>query len=323
MPAEGAMIIARSPARAAAKAGLEGNGCVVTIGNFDGVHIGHQAMLGAARERADELKLPLLVLSFDPHPEAYFSPETAPPRLSSLAERVLLLKEYGVDIACVMPFVASLASLAHDEFVNQILCRDLNARCVVIGDDFHYGKGRAGNASTLHLAAQEQGFEFLQIASVMHGASRVSSTEIRSMLAQGKLDQAAHYLGRWFNIIGRVVHGDARGRTWGFPTLNLVMRHRRALKGVFAVSLTGLDGRRYQGVANLGKRPTVGGLKTLLEVHLFDYAGDAYGERVCVNFHHQIRQEQKFDSFELLKRQIHADIIQAKACFETTILKDV
>lgn len=316
------MIISRSPVQAARKGVLSAHGCVVTIGNFDGVHIGHQAMLAAARKRADELKLPLLVLSFDPHPEAYFSPETAPPRLSSLAERVLLLQEYGVDIACVMPFLSSLASLAHHEFVSQVLCRDLNARCVVIGDDFHYGRGRAGNASTLAQAAQEQGFEFLQIASVMHGASRVSSTEIRTMLAQGELDQAAHYLGRRFNIVGRVVHGDARGRTWGFPTLNLVMRHRRALKGVFAVSLIGLDGRRYQGVANLGKRPTVGGLKTLLEVHLFDYAGDAYGQRVCVDFHRQIRQERKFSSFEMLKQQIHADIIEAKAYFETCNLKD-
>jgi len=316
------MIIARSPASAARKAGLSDRGCVVTIGNFDGVHIGHQAMLSAARQRADELKLPLLVLSFDPHPEAYFSPESTPARLSSLGERVLLLKEHGVDIACVMPFAEPLAALEHHDFVRGILRQDLNARCVVIGDDFHYGRARAGNAATLRRAAQQQGFEIIQIASIMHGSSRVSSTEIRTILAQGALDQAAHYLGRPFNIVGRVVHGDARGRTWGFPTLNLIMRHRRALKGVFAVSLTGLDGRQYQGVANLGKRPTVGGLKTLLEVHLFDYAGDAYGRRVCVNFHEQIRAEQKFDSFELLKQQIQADIIQAKAYFEKTMLKD-
>lgn len=310
------MIIARGAAYAAHKCGLRESGSVVTIGNFDGVHIGHQTMLRAAREQADTLKLPLVVLSFDPHPEAHFSPETAPARLSSLTERVLLLDECGVDVACIMPFNAKLAGIEHILFVNEVLCRQLNARCVVIGDDFHYGKGRAGNAQTLREASTRHGFSLIQIASVMKGACRVSSTEIRNMLEAGEMDTAAHYLGRRFTIAGRVSYGDARGRTWGFPTMNLVMRHRRALKGVFAVSVEGLDGRTYQGVANLGKRPTVGGLKTLLEVHLFDYQGDAYGKRVCVQFHKQIRREHKFESFDALKAQIQRDIAHAQRYFK-------
>lgn len=309
------MMIARNAAFAAQRCALSEFGSVVTIGNFDGVHIGHQAMLGAAREQADKLNLPLVVLSFDPHPEAYFSPETAPARLSSLAERVLLLDQCGVDVACIMPFNAKLAGIEHLSFVDEVLCKQLNARCVVIGDDFHYGKGRAGTAQTLRKASVEYGFSLIQIASVMKGTCRVSSTEIRNMLEAGEMDAAARYLGRPFTISGRVAYGDARGRTWGFPTLNLVMRHRRALRGVFAVSVEGLDGKIYQGVANLGKRPTVGGLKTLLEVHLFSFKGDAYGQRVCVQFHKQIRKEHKFDSFDALKAQIQRDIVQAQHYF--------
>ena len=149
----------------------------------------------------------------------------------------------------------------------------------------------------------------------MEQGGRVSSTRIRHLLQASQLDEAAHYLGRKYQMMGRVTHGDARGRTWGFPTLNLPMRHRRALKGVFAVRVSGLDDKQYAGVANLGRRPTVGGVKTLLEVYLFDYSGDAYGQRVCVDFYAQIRQEQKFDTFDALKRQIQADIIKAKDYF--------
>ncbi|MCP4009509.1 MAG: bifunctional riboflavin kinase/FAD synthetase [Proteobacteria bacterium] len=305
----------RSTSAAARFLTQDANGSVVTIGNFDGVHIGHQAMLKAAREHADRLQLPLVVLSFDPHPEAYFSPETAPARLSSLGERVVMLQKLGVNIACILPFDADLAAIEHEEFVRRVLYDQLNARCVIIGDDFHYGAGRRGNGASLSQAANKMGFEVFQLGSVMEQGSRVSSTRIRHLLQASQLDEAAHFLGRRYQMMGRVTHGDARGRTWGFPTLNLPMRHRRALKGVFAVRVSGLD-KEYTGVANLGTRPTVGGGKTLLEVHLFDYTGDAYGERVCVDFYAQIRQEQKFASFELLKAQIGRDIIKSKAYFE-------
>ncbi len=310
--------------RAAAQFLSEGaNGSVVTIGNFDGVHIGHQAMLKAARAHADRLELPLIVLSFDPHPEAYFSPETAPARLSSLGERVAMLQRMGVDIACIMPFDAELAAIEHQAFVVQVLRNQLKAQCVVIGDDFHYGANRQGNGSSLIRAANELGFEAVQLESVTEQGGRVSSTRIRDFLQLGQLDEAAHFLGRRYQMMGRVTHGDARGRTWGFPTLNLPMRHRRALKGVFAVRVHGLEGACYSGVANLGKRPTVGGVKTLLEVHLFDYAGDAYGKRVCVDFYAQIRHEQKFDSFDALKVQIQKDIDQAKEYFKLVGARNV
>jgi riboflavin kinase/FMN adenylyltransferase len=305
----------RSTSAAARFLTQDANGSVVTIGNFDGVHIGHQAMLKAARECADRLDLPLVVLSFDPHPEAYFSPDTAPARLSSLGERVVMLQKMGVNIACILPFDADLAAIEHEDFVGRVLYDQLKARCLIIGDDFHYGAGRRGNGASLSRAAKKLGFEVFQLGSVMEKGGRVSSTRIRHLLQASQLDEAAHFLGRKYQMMGRVTHGDARGRTWGFPTLNLPMRHRRALQGVFAVRVSGLD-KEYTGVANLGKRPTVGGVKILLEVHLFDYSGDAYGQRVCVDFYAQIRQEQKFASFDVLKEQIRRDIIETKAYFE-------
>lgn len=310
------MKIYRSAIAVEQATGLVNKGSVVTIGNFDGVHIGHQAMLKAARVQADSLGLPLIVLSFDPHPEAYFSPQTSPARLSSLGERVVMLQKLGVDVACIMPFDGELAEKDHQDFVEQVLSTQLNARRVVIGDDFHYGAGRKGNSSTLHKASCDYGFEVVQLGSIMEKNSRVSSTRIRLLLLTGQLDEAARFLGRRYSMMGRVTHGDARGRTWGFPTLNMPMRHRRALKGVFAVRVNGLAGGKYEGVANLGKRPTVGGIRTLLETHLFNYEGDAYGQRICVDFCAQIRQEHKFDSFEALKLQIQQDIIKARAFFE-------
>ncbi len=310
------MKIYRSAVAVEQATGLVNKGSVVTIGNFDGVHIGHQAMLKAARAQADSLGLPLIVLSFDPHPEAYFSPQTAPARLSSLGERVVMLQKLGVDVACIMPFDGELAEKDHQDFVKQVLSTQLNARRVVIGDDFHYGAGRKGNSATLHEVSRDHDFEVIQLDSIMKKNSRVSSTRIRLLLQTGQLDEAARFLGRRYSMMGRVTHGDARGQTWGFPTLNMPMRHRRALKGVFAVRVNGLAGGEYEGVANLGKRPTVGGVKTLLETHLFNYEGDAYGQRICVDFCAQIRQEHKFDSFEALKLQIQQDIIKARAFFE-------
>lgn len=309
------MIIARSVQSAASKAGLAESGCVVTIGNFDGLHIGHQAMLRSAREQADKLKIPLLVMSFDPHPEAYFSAHDQSARLSSIGERVLGLKQLKVDIACILPFNRALAELSHTEFVDVILVKQFNAKCLVIGDDFQYGKGRAGSAMTLSKAGQRANFDVVRLDTIMGGEQRASSSVIRSLLNLGKLAEAAKYLGRNYSMMGRVTHGEKRGRSWGFPTLNLPVNHKRALKGVFAVRVKGLKRELLDGVANLGKRPTVDGLTNLLEVHLFDYQGDAYGKRVCVEFFEQIRQEKKFASFDALKAQIARDKEQAKAYF--------
>ena len=225
------MKIVRSAHAAAGLIDAHAGRSVVTIGNFDGVHLGHQAMIQAARRQAVALQLPLVVLSFDPHPENYFAPEAAPPRLSSLGERVMMLQSLDVDIACIMPFNRELASLSHGDFVSAILRDQLQAACVVIGDDFHYGAGRGGNAQTLQAAAPAHGFEVVQLHSVMENTHRVSSTHIRRLLQSGDLDHAAMLLGRQYSIMGRVIHGDARGRSWGFPTLNLPMQHRRALRG--------------------------------------------------------------------------------------------
>lgn len=310
------MIVARSAKHAAQKAGLKETGCVVTIGNFDGVHLGHQHMLMTALGEARARKIPLLVMSFDPHPADYFSPAMAPARLNNLIERVIALHDFGANIACIMPFNAALARMSHKTFTKQILHEVLNAKCVVIGDDFRYGQGRVGNAKTLLTSGQALGFDVLQLDSVMKSGQRASSTAIRAFLEAGALEQAADVLGRRYTMIGRVLHGEKRGRTWGFPTLNLAVRKRRALKGVFAVQVRGLGSETYHGVANLGSRPTVDGLKTLLEVHLFDFDAEVYGQRVCVEFHAQIRQEKKFDSFEALKTQIGLDVLSARQHFK-------
>jgi riboflavin kinase/FMN adenylyltransferase len=310
------MKIFRSISAAAHHLNKANTGCVMSIGNFDGVHIGHQAMLAAARERADALQVPLLVLSFDPHPDVWFSPQSVYARLSSLAERALMFKHHGVDLACIVPFNGELANLAHQDFVEQILYSQLRTISLIIGDDFHYGRGRKGDASSLMVASRKYGFDVVQLGSISDESKRVSSTRIRKLLQGGKLDKASRLLGQPYCIVGRVTHGEKRGRSWGFPTLNLPMRHERALKGVFAVRVQGLAGGEYAGVANLGKRPTVGGVKTLLETHLFDYAGDAYGQRICVSFHAQLREEQKFDDFDALKKQIRLDTINAKIYFD-------
>ena len=309
------MIIARSVQSAARKARLAERGCVVTIGNFDGLHIGHQAMLSEAKAQADKRKLPLLVMSFDPHPEAFFLRAKEPARLSSMGERIVGLHKAGVDIACILPFNQKLADFSHIEFVDRILHKHLRTKCLVIGDDFRYGKGRIGNAQSLHAASQQFDFELIQLDSIRENNHRVSSSSIRRLLEAGNMQQAARYLGRSYAMMGRVNYGDARGRTWGFPTLNLPVRHKRALKGVFAVRVQGLVEKALEGVANLGTRPTVDGERTMLEVHLFNFQGNVYGHRICVEFCQQIRQEQKFDSFDTLKKQIAEDVEHAKTYF--------
>ncbi len=313
------MIIARSASGLRCDIRLKEMGSVLTIGNFDGVHLGHQAMLAQAKSISLKYKLPLLVLSFDPHPEAYFASGEAPARLDSFAERVMLFKAAGVDLACIVPFNAALAQTSDQAFIEKVVLQQLNAKFVVVGDDFRYGTGRKGNVSSLIQAGKKFGFEVHQLDSVECAGARVSSTQIRELLGAGQFDLASKYLGRPYSIMGRVIHGDARGRTWGFPTLNLVMKLPRAIKGVFAVRIKGLGQlaqAAYLGVANLGNRPTVDGLKTLLEVHVFDYKDKAYGRRVCVEFCTQIRQEQKFDSFDALKAQIQLDTIAAKNYFK-------
>ncbi len=286
---------------------------VVTIGNFDGVHQGHQKMLGLAKKVAVQHGLPLVALSFEPHPAEYFSGESAPKRLMSMADKCIAFNQQQVDVACFVAFNNSLATTGARAFAQQYLARDLQAAHVIVGDDFKYGEKRQGDIHSLRKDGQQFGFKVQQQSTVQQQGERISSTLIRSLLSAADFAMVEQLLDRPYTLSGKVSKGDQRGRTWGFPTLNLIMRHDMAVQGVYAVKVHGLDkSKALNGVANIGVRPTVGGAKRLLEVHLFDYNSDAYGRRICVEFCKKIRDEIKFGSFDALKQQIMADCMQAK-----------
>ena len=291
-------------------------GCAATIGNFDGVHRGHQAVLGQLAERAAELGLPTTVILFEPQPQEYFAPEQVPPRLTRLREKLVALQSLAVDRVLCLHFDRRLAELPADDFIQRVLIDGLGVRYLVVGDDFRFGKGRRGDFDLLVQAGHRAGFPVVNMHSFALGGARVSSTRIRAALSSGDLEAAAQMLGRPYRMLGRVAHGDKRGRTIGFPTANLFL-HRRStpVQGVFAVELHGLDTEPLYGVANVGTRPTVDGTRSLLEVHLFDFSADIYGRQVAVDFMHKIRAEKKFASFDELKLQIQRDVEQARAFF--------
>lgn len=292
------------------------HGCVATIGNFDGVHLGHQAILGQLSDKAEQLKLPTVVITFEPQPQEYFSRGEIPPRLTRFREKFKALRRYSVDRVLCLDFNTALAELTAEEFLQRILLDGLGVRYLVIGDDFHFGNGRQGNFDYLRQAGKKHGFEVVNMHTFTIGDKRVSSTRIREMLQSGDLDGAEQLLGRPYRMCGRVAHGDKRGRLIGFPTANIFL-HRKAtpVEGVFAVELFGVEGEPVQGVANVGSRPTVDGTRSLLEVHLFDFSGDIYGRYVHVDFLHKIREERRFESFDALKEQILLDSEQAREFF--------
>lgn len=291
-------------------------GCVATVGNFDGVHLGHQAVLGQLTEKADDLDLPLVVVTFEPQPQEYFRPDKSPPRLTRFREKVQILRRYAVDRVMVLRFDAAFSRQAPDEFIQRLLVDGLGVRYLVIGDDFRFGKNREGDFARLQSAGTEHGFEVVNMHTFILDGERVSSTRVRAALAAGQLNEAEKLLGRIYRMSGRVAHGDKRGRSIGFPTANIHL-HRNAipLKGVYVVELYGIAGEPLPGVANLGTRPTVDGMRTLLEVHLFDFDRDIYGAHVHVNFLHKLRDEQRFEDFEALKKQIQQDVLQARDYF--------
>ena len=293
------------------------HGCVATIGNFDGVHLGHQAVLGQLAEKADELSLPSLVITFEPQPQEFFAPEKANPRLTRLREKLKALPRYGVDRVLCLQFNQALASLPPEEFINRILIDGLGVRYLVVGDDFRFGKGRAGDFAMLQKAGEQHGFPVVNMHTFNIEGERVSSTRVREALAKGDLDEAEKLIGRPYRMCGRVAHGDKRGRTIGFPTANIHL-HRKVtpVEGVFAVEMFGIEGEPVEGVANVGTRPTVDGTRSLLEVHLFDFDQDIYGQYIHVNFVHKLRDEERFDSFEELKKQILQDADDARAFFK-------
>lgn len=294
----------------------EHHGCVATIGNFDGVHLGHQAVLGQLADKADELGLPVVVVTFEPQPQEYFRPEESPPRLTRFREKVQALRRYAVDRVLVLHFDKKFSQQSADDFIQNLLVNGLGVKYLVIGDDFRFGKNRVGDFAMLQDAGITHGFEVVNMHTFTQDGERVSSTRVRAALGQGDLNAAEKLLGRVYRMSGRVAHGDKKGRTIGFPTANIHL-HRKAtpLLGVFAVELFGVEGEPVPGVANLGTRPTVDGMKTLLEVHLFDFVGDIYGCHVHVEFLHKLRDEKRFDSFDDLRAQIQRDVDQARAFF--------
>ncbi len=299
------------------------HGCVATIGNFDGVHLGHQAVLGQLAQKADELNLPLTVVTFEPQPQEFFRPEESPPRLTRFREKVQALRRYAVDRVLVLRFNEKFSRQSADEFIQNLLVNGLGVKYLVVGDDFRFGKGRAGDFAMLQAVGVEQGFEVVNMHTFALDEKRVSSTRVREALGTGDLNAAEKLLGRIYRMSGRVAHGDKKGRTIGFPTANIHLhRINTPLRGVFAVELFGVEGEPLPGVANLGTRPTVGGMKTLLEVHLFDFEGDIYGAHVHVDFLKKLRDERRFDSFDELKAQILRDAEQARAFFAGSVVSE-
>lgn len=302
--------------RGAARAGLPP--VALTIGNFDGVHKGHQAMLVRVRAEARSRGWQSAVLTFEPHPRERFTPMTAPTRLTSLREKLELLAGCGIDRVHVQQFSRAFSSLAPEAFVERVLVRSLAARWVLVGDDFRFGAKRAGDIARLRELGADHGFTVAAMPTVEHDAVRVSSSAVREALATGQLGLARELLGRPYGVSGRVVQGDKVGRTLGFPTANIQIRHNRPpLSGIFAVRLHGAKdgGRGLPAVASLGVRPTVKaeGSAPVLEVHVFDFHGDLYGRHVRVDFLTKIRDEAKYADLDTLRARIAQDCEAARA----------
>lgn len=292
---------------------------VLTIGNFDGVHRGHRALLARLCAVADQAGLPPSVLTFEPHPREFFTPETAPTRLSTLREKLELLAADGAELAFVCHFNRAFASLAAEDFITTILLGQLRVRHLIIGDDFRFGARRTGDFAMLQAAGKSHGFVVEAMQTVADAGQRVSSSAIRAALAAGELETAAALLGRPYIIDGRVVHGAQMGRQLGFATANIYIKHPRPpLQGVFTVMVQGPDGVMRPGVANLGCRPTVNAVpRPLLEVHLLDFSADIYGAHLSVRFLHKLRNEMKFASLDALRQQIAADVAEARQYFKS------
>jgi len=289
-------------------------GCVATIGNFDGVHLGHQAVFRNLITQGQALGLPGTVIIFEPQPQEYFAPEQAPARLTRLREKLKAIQATGVERVLLLEFNARLAAMPAEAFVEQILVQGLGVRFLFVGDDFRFGRGRHGDFNLLCENGVRHGFAVENMHTFRLAEDRVSSTRVREALGRGDLETAAHLLGRPYRLCGRVAHGDKRGRTIGFPTANLDL-HRRVspVQGVYAVRVLGIGEGARPGVANIGHRPTVvGDRRFLLEVHLLDFTGELYGAHLAVELVHKLRDVRRFAAFEELRRQIVQDAWQAR-----------
>ncbi|PKH89311.1 bifunctional riboflavin kinase/FAD synthetase [Colwellia sp. Bg11-28] len=291
---------------------LNDHSCVLTIGNFDGVHLGHQQVIKALVSKAKALNCVAAVLVFEPQPQELFSPETAPARLCRLRDKYNLLAKLGVQRLICVNFTAKFANQSAKHFIENLLVAKLGIKHLIVGDDFHFGKNRTGNFSMLRQAGEKFGFDVSDTASYKMADCRISSTAIRQALEQDDLVSVKQMLGREYSIIGRVFHGDKRGRQLGFPTANVLLKRRVSpLSGVFAVMVKTNNGE-FKGVANIGARPTVNGIRQQLEVHIFDFDENLYGQCIEVVVKRKLRPVIKFDSLEALTAQIRQDSEQAK-----------
>ncbi|HLQ86099.1 MAG TPA: bifunctional riboflavin kinase/FAD synthetase [Salinisphaeraceae bacterium] len=294
------------------------HGCALTIGNFDGLHRGHQAMIERLCQRATELAVPAVLMTFDPMPLELFCPDQAPAQLSSLREKIEDARTFGVDIFVRVPFNRAFAALDAQTFMQDLLVAKLNVRYVIVGEDFHFSRHQEGDVTSLREFADRQGFEVVAMPAVAVAGGRVSSTRIRQALAGGDVALARRLLGRDYRISGRVIRGQQLGRTLGFPTVNLRMCRRVAPQyGVYAVRVLLADGSEQQGAASLGVRPTVSGNDCLLEVFLLDFERDLYGQRISVFFVDFIRPEIRFDSLTAMTRQMHEDVAAVRATLDS------
>ena len=288
----------------------------VTIGNFDGVHRGHQLVISQLKRVAAEASLPTVVIIFEPQPIEYFAPDRAPKRLARFREKIAYLKAQQIDYLLCLRFDGRLAGQSAGEFVQQILVERLNTRHLVIGDDFHFGKNRQGNFQYLKDNCARFGFAVDETETLVIDGERVSSTRIRNCIEDGDFEKAAELLGRPYSLSGRVAHGQKLGRKLGYPTINIKMGDKTLIvKGIFAVRVKGIDNRLLEGVASIGTRPTVAGVDTILEVYILDFDRDVYGYSVEVEFLHKLRDEEKFDSLEELRFNIGRDTENAIAYF--------
>ena len=289
----------------------------LTIGNFDGVHLGHQALLAQVKEAARLRGLPSAVLVFEPHPREFFTPQQAPARLTSMREKLELFAALGVERVHVCRFNQQFAQMDAADFMYS-LHEKLHVKFVLIGDDFRFGRARAGDFALMEKIGAQHGFVVQAMPSVLHDGVRISSTAVRAALADGDLRVAQSYLGRPYSISGRVVHGAGVGKGLGFPTANIQMKHNRPpLSGIFVVSVQGDDLPPLQGVASLGVRPTVSADgKPVLEVHLFNFSSEIYNKHLRVNFLHKLRDEVKYPDLESLTQQIALDVNNAKQWFK-------
>ena len=298
--------------------------CALTIGNFDGVHRGHQALLKKLVATAKAQNLQSCVMTFEPHPIEYFAPEKAPYRILSLRDKLEALAKVGIDQVLVVHFNQHFANLSPEEFVKTILVQGLQVKSILIGDDFHYGAKRAGNFSTLQEAGKVEGFSVERMDTLMESNERISSSAIRTALEQGHLEKARQLLGRPYMLSGHVLHGQKLGRSLGFPTLNISLAnklHRRkpAAQGIFIAQVHGLSDNPLPAVASLGQRPTVDDSgRYLLEVHIFNFNQSVYGKLVQIELIEKIRDEEKYNDLEALQNAIWQDALAAKNYFEIT-----